>query len=130
MIVLVMGRRPAARKAVATALAETLAWPHIHVADDFGQGAAARIELLRPRMAAGLSAGRAAIYSCPHLSAVECRTLRESLRPLELVRLLDSGEQMPPLASALTLDGQMEPSVVAATIAAVLRLGNDARKTR
>lgn len=125
-----MGRRPEARRAVATSLAETLAWPHVHVADDFGQGAAARVELLRPRMAAGLSAGRAAVYSCPHLSVVECRALRESLRPLELVRLLDAGEEQPQLTSALTLDGQMEPSVVAATIAAVLRLGRDARKTR
>ncbi|HWE28603.1 MAG TPA: hypothetical protein VHB97_11405, partial [Polyangia bacterium] len=55
-------------------------------------------------------------------SAVEWRTLRESLRQVELVRLLEPGDEQPPLATALTLDGHMSASVLSATIRAVLRL--------
>jgi gluconate kinase len=122
MIVLIMGLTTATRTAVSTTLAATLGWDHVHVADELGEPAADRVAALRARMSGALSAGRSVVYSCPALSAVEWRTLRESLRHVELVRLQGAGDDQPPLATALTLDGQMSPSVLAATIRAVLRL--------
>jgi len=122
MIVLIMGRTAAKRTAVATTLSETLGWEHVHVADDFGGGTSNRLDVLKARMAGSLEAGRAVIYSGPSLSPAECRTLREALRRVEIVRLLDAGDAQPPMTAALTLDGQMSPGVLAATVRAVLRL--------
>lgn len=122
MIVLIMGLTDVRRTAVATTLAETLGWNHVHVADDFGEQGTNRVEQLRTRMSAALSAGRSVVYSCPSLSPPEWRTLRDSVRHVELVRLSRTGEDAPPLAMALTLDGEMSPSVLSATIRAVLRL--------
>lgn len=122
MIVLIMGLTNARRTAVATTLAETLGWDHVHVADDFGDAGANRVEQLTARMSGALSAGRSVVYSSPSLSPAEWRTLRESLRHVELVRLSSTGDDQPPLAMALTLDGEMSPNVLSATIRAVLRL--------
>ena len=122
MIVLVMGRSGDKRTAVAATLSATLGWEHVHVSDDFGGRSSNRLDVLRARMAGSIEAGRAVVYSCPSLSPTECRSLRDSLRSVEIVRLLDHGDTQPPLAAALTLDGQMSPSVLAATIRAVLRL--------
>jgi hypothetical protein len=122
MIVLITGLTEARRTAVATALTETLGWDHVCVADDFGREADG-IEQLRARMSGALSAGRSVVYSCPSLSPAAWRRLRESLREVQLVRLSKTGEDQPPLAMALTLDGEMSPSVLSATIRAVLRLG-------
>jgi hypothetical protein len=122
MIVLISGLTSASRMAVATTLAETLGWDHVHVADELGQRGADRVELLRARMSGALSAGRSVVYSCPRLSANEWRTLRETLRRVELVRLIEPGDELPPLSTALTLDGHMHASVLSATIRAVLRL--------
>ena len=127
MLVLVMGRVPAMRTAVASKLAQILGWEQVQVADDFGQGAADRIEVLRARMSGALSAGRSVAYAAPLLSAKECRSLRESLRDVELVRLSDGASEHPPLVAALTLDGTMSASVVASTICAVLRLDKPRR---
>ena len=129
MIVLVMGYATRTRRAVATALAERLGWTHVQLDDEPIDGLADRIEMLCSRMAATLDAGRTAVYSSPQLSAGVCRSLREALRRIELVRLLDAGDRQPPLVSALTVDGSMSPSVIAATIAAVFRLA-DARDAK
>ena len=122
MLVLVMGRIPAMRTAVASRLSQVLGWESVQGADEFGDGAADRIEVLRARMSGAISAGRSVVYAGPLLSPRECRLLRESLREIELVRLTDGAWQQPPIAAALTLDGTMSPSVLASTICAVLRL--------
>lgn len=127
MLVLVMGRVPAMRTAVASKLAQILGWDHVQVADDFGEGAADRIEVLRARMSGALSAGRSVAFACPLLSVKECRGLRDNLRDIELVRLTDGDWEHPPLAAALTLDGTMSPPVLASTICAVLRLDEPRR---
>lgn len=129
MIVLVMGRSPAIRNPVAVALAKALRSSHIHVAEELAQATPDRVEMLRSRMAGALEAGRTVVYSAPHLSPAECRALRETLRRIELVRLLEVDEKQPPIAAALTLDGSMDPSVIAATIVAVFRLDDVAHKT-
>ena len=129
MLVLIMSRTTAARTAVADVLADMLRWDWVHVADDFGDGAANRVDVLRARMAGSLAAGRDVVYSGPQLSALECRHLRDSLRAVELVRLSNDGETPAPLAAALTLDGAMSAGVLAATIRAVLRLGEDSRSS-
>lgn len=122
MIVVIMGLTQVRRTAVATTLAETLGWDHVHVADDFAERGTNRVEQLRARMSSALSAGRSVVYSCPSLSPSEWRMLRETLRNVELVRLSATGHNQPPLAMALTLDGEMSPGVLSATIRAVLRL--------
>lgn len=130
MVVVVMGRTPAARTAVAAAVADTLGWGQVHVSDEFGSDASDRIEVLRARMSASLSAGRAVVYSCPQLSQNECRSLRESLRDIELVRLSEPGESLPAMTMALTLDGAMSPTVLAGTTCAILRLEPISSKPR
>jgi len=130
MVVVIMGQTPAARTAVAAAVAEMLGWGPVHVSDDFGRDATNRIEVLRARMSASLSAGRAVVYSCPQLSQNECRALRESLRDIELVRLSEPGENLPSMTTALTLDGAMSAAVLAATMCAILRLEAVPRKSR
>jgi hypothetical protein len=122
MIVLIMGLTNVSRVAVATTLAQTMGWDHEHLAEELDRLGAERVDLLRERMSAALSAKRSVVYSCPMLSDVEWRTLRGTLRRVELVRLVDKGEEQPPLATALTLDGHMNASVLSATIRAVLRL--------
>lgn len=122
MIVLITGLTNVSRIAVATDLAESLRWDHVHVADDFGDPGANRVEALRARISGALEAGRSVVYSCPSLSPGEWRVLRDSLRQVELVRLQGAGEDQAPHAKALTLDGEMSPSVLSATIRAVLRL--------
>jgi gluconate kinase len=117
-----MGLNNVTRTAVATTLAETLDWGHVHVADDFGEPGPNRFDKLQARMSSALSAGRSVVYSCPSLSPTEWRQLRDSLRHVELVRLQGAGEEQTPLAMALTLDGQMSAPVLAATVRAVLRL--------
>lgn len=122
MIVLVMGRTPSKRSAVAATLCATLGWEHVQVADEGRSWSSDRLDSLRAQLASSAATGRAVVYSCATLSAAECRTLGDTLRDIRLVRLLEPGHAQPPIPSALTLDGQMSPPVLAATIRAVLRL--------
>ncbi len=129
LVLLVMGRSPEIRNPVAIALARALGSSHVQVADELAGSPSERVETLRARMASALEAGRTVVYSAAHLSATECRALREAVHRIELVRLLEADEKQPPIAAALTLDGSMEASVIAATIVAVFRLDRLVRRT-
>jgi hypothetical protein len=130
MIVLVKGRNIDARMAVASRVAESVGWDQVHVADDLGESSAVRVESLRTRMLPFVAANRSAIFSGPPLSRVECQALREAIRGIELVSLLDAAEKQRSIPSVLTLDGEMSANVLAATIQAILRLEAYARSRR
>lgn len=120
MIVVVMASLAPLRVTVAQRLAEEVGWAHVHVSDE-ADARHERIAALRARMSASMAAGRPVVYSTPLLSLGEHTALRAVDR-IDWVLLRTDSDALPRYPAVLTLDGEMRPDVLVATIRAVLRL--------